>query len=70
MVAAGTSSQGWHTFRRSYATLLHDAGPTLAVQKELLRHADVATTLKLYTQAVPAAMRDAASQAVGTLWKN
>ena len=43
---------GWHTFRRSFATLLHSQGTGLAVQRELLRHADVRTTMNIYTQAV------------------
>ena len=69
-VRAGIGAIGWHTFRRSYATLLHDSSASLVVQKELLRHADVATTLNIYTQAVPASLRDAASQAVQALYKN
>ncbi len=51
-------------------TLLHALGTTPAVQKELLRHANLQTTLKLYTQAVSKAKREAASKLVGFLWKN
>lgn len=69
-VRAGIGNVGWHTFRRSYATLLHDSSASLVVQKELLRHPDVATTINVYTQAVPSSLRDAASKAVATLWKN
>ncbi len=60
---------GWHTFRHSYSTLLHALGTTLAIQKELLRHSDVQTTLNIYTQAVSAEKRKAASKVVGVLWK-
>jgi site-specific recombinase XerD len=34
------------------------------VQQELLRHADVRTTLNIYTQAVPEALRSANSRVV------
>ncbi|MBZ5596951.1 MAG: hypothetical protein LAN83_01405 [Acidobacteriia bacterium] len=33
------------------------------VQQELLRHADIRTTMNLYTQAIPDDMREANSQA-------
>ena len=60
---------GWHTFRHSYSTLLHALGTQPAVQKELLRHADIQTTFNVYTQAVSAAKREAASKVVSALWK-
>jgi integrase len=63
-------SSGWHTFRRSYATLLHGLGTSLAVQKELLRHADIRTTMNIYTQAVPDDKRAAADKLAVALWKN
>ena len=66
----GIGNIGWHTFRHTYSTLLHDVGTTLAVQKELLCHADIQTTLNIYTQAVSAGKREAASKVVHTLWKN
>ncbi len=68
--AAGIGKIGWHTFRHTYSTLLHALGTTPAVQKELLRHANIQTTLNLYTQAVSEAKREAASKVVGVLWKN
>ena len=49
---AGIGKVGWHTFRRTYSTLLHAFGTTPAVQKEMLRHANMQTTLNAYTQAV------------------
>jgi len=36
----------------------------LKVQQELLRHADVRTTMNIYTQAVPNALREANSKVV------
>ena len=66
---AGIGSIGWHTYRHSYATLLHDFGTTLAVQKELLRHADIRTTMNIYTHAVSPAKRAAAARVVDALWR-
>jgi len=68
--AAGIGKIGWHKVRHTYSTLLHALGTTPAVQKELLRHANIQTTLNLYTQAVSEAKREAASKVVGVLWKN
>jgi integrase len=61
-VRAGIGNIGWHTFRHSYSTLLHALGTKPAVQKELLRHADIQTTLNVYTQAVSSEKRKAASR--------
>jgi integrase len=44
----GIGRIGWHTFRHSHSTLLHALGVDLKVQQELLRHADVRTTLNNY----------------------
>jgi integrase len=50
---------GWHTFRHMFSSILHNAGTNMAVQKELLRHADISTTMNMYTQAVNSAKREA-----------
>jgi integrase len=68
-VKAGIGHIGWHTFRHTYSTLLHALGATPAVQKELLRHADIQTTMNLYTQAPTPAKREAASKVVDALWR-
>ena len=56
---AGIGRIGWHTFRHSFSTLIHDMGTDLAVQKELLRHADVKTTMNIYPWAMAPAKRKA-----------
>jgi site-specific recombinase XerD len=56
---AGIGKIGWHTFRHAFSTLIHSMGTDLAVQKELLRHADIRTTMNIYTQAMPPAKRKA-----------
>jgi integrase len=56
-IRIGLGRIGWHTFRHSYSTLLRSLRVDLKVQQELLRHADIRTTLNIYTQAMPDAMR-------------
>jgi integrase len=55
---------GWHTFRHTYSCLLRQLGVDLKVQQELLRHADVRTTMDVYTQAIPEDLRKANSKVV------
>jgi integrase len=53
---------GWHTFRHAYSSMLRHLGVDLKVQQELLRHADIRTTMNTYTQAMPTALREANSR--------
>ncbi len=39
---------GWHTFRHSYRSWLSKQGAPVGVQKDLLRHADIRTTMNIY----------------------
>jgi integrase len=55
---------GWHTFRHTYSTMLRQLGVDLKVQQELLRHADIRTTMNVYTQAMPDDLRKANSRIV------
>jgi len=55
---------GWHTFRHTYSSTLRLLGVDLKVQQELLRHADIRTTMNLYTQAVSEQKRAAHSKVV------
>ena len=50
---------GWHTFRRSLATVLSSKKETVKVVQELMRHADPRITLELYAQGEEAAKRAA-----------
>ena len=63
-IKAGLGRIGWHTFRHTYSTMLRGLKVDVKVQQELLRHADIRTTLNIYTQAVPDAMRQANSKVV------
>jgi len=67
-VRAGIPIIGWHKFRHSDSTLLQASGAAPAAQKELLRHANIQTTMDVYTQAVTPAKREAASKVVDVLW--
>jgi integrase len=63
-IKAGIGPIGWHSFRHSYSTLLRSLEVDVKVQQELLRHADIRTTMNIYTQAVPKALREANSKVV------
>ena len=58
---------GWHTFRRTYSTLLRATGAELKVMQELMRHSTIRVTLDTYTQAVTTEKR-AAQTAVVSLF--
>jgi integrase len=55
---------GWHTFRHTYSSMLRELGVDIKVQQELLRHADIRTTMNVYTQAVSEQKRTAHSSVV------
>lgn len=61
---AGVGKIGWHTFRHTYSTMLRSAGTDIKVQQELLRHANIQTTMNIYTQAVSDQKRAANSKVV------
>jgi integrase len=50
---------GWHTFRRTAATLLMASGSSVKTTQELMRHATADITMELYAQAVTEDKREA-----------
>ncbi|MGA7524516.1 MAG: site-specific integrase [Acidobacteriaceae bacterium] len=48
---------GWHTLRHSYRTWLDAKGTPVGVQKDLLRHSDIGTTMNLYGRSLAPDMR-------------
>ena len=69
--AAGIKGNiGWHTFRRTYATLLKANGEDVKTVQELLRHANSLVTMNLYAQAVTDLKRKAQSRIVDMLLDN
>src|SRR5271157_132861 len=61
---AGLGMVGWHTFRHTYRTWMGNNGTPLGIQKDLMRHADIKTTMNVYGGSMPEAMREANSQVV------
>ncbi len=55
---------GWHTFRRTFASLLKANGEDVKVVQELCRHANSSTTLGLYAQAFTEDARQAQNKIV------
>jgi integrase len=59
---------GWHTFRRTYSSLLAETGNDVKVVQELMRHAKLSTTMEVYTQAGMPKKRLAQRRAVDVLF--
>jgi integrase len=59
---------GWHTFRHTYSTLLQANANDVKVVQELMRHANVTTTMNIYTQAISDKKREAQSRVVDVLF--
>jgi integrase len=65
-VRAGITKRiGWHSFRRTLATLLQASGASVKATQDLLRHANSKITMDLYAQSIPAERREAQSRATG-----
>ena len=76
-----TKALGWHSFRRTFATLLKGGGEDVKTVQELMRHASSRLTLDVYAQALTPAKRaahlklvgliqPAAEKAIGPLWSH
>jgi integrase len=59
-----TKKIGWHTFRHTLATLLHEKGEGIKVIQELLRHSSARMTLDVYAQAITLEKRRAQGRVV------
>jgi integrase len=62
-----TKRIGWHTFRRTYTTLLHANGEDVKVVQELFRHGSAKITMDVDAQAVIPAKRMAQEKVVAML---
>ena len=60
---------GWHTFRHSYRSWMDDTGAPMSVQKELMRHASIQTTMNVYGKAMTDSKRQAHSKIVEMVLK-
>jgi integrase len=63
-IKAGLGPIGWHTLRHTYRAWLGDNGEALTVQKELMRHASIQTTLNTYGGGMMDSMREAHGRVV------
>jgi len=54
-----SANTGLHAFRHGLATELADQSVPASVLQQQLRHADVKTTLKIYSHVIPQWQRDA-----------
>jgi integrase len=64
-IAAGIEGLvGFHTFRHSYRSWMESTGASLGVQKELMRHASIQTTMNVYGKALTESKRQANSNVV------
>jgi integrase len=59
-----TKRISWHTFRRTYSSILQDNGEDVKVVQELLRHASTRVTLDVYAQALTPSKRAAQRRVV------
>jgi integrase len=57
---AGIGKIGWHTFRHTNASIMDPEGIRMKVAQELLRHADIQTTMNVYTGAMERDKQEAA----------
>ena len=58
----------WLTFRRTYSSWSHDKGVPGKVVAQLMGHANVDTTLNVYTQVLDGSVRDAVEKVGGELF--
>jgi integrase len=56
---AGLGRVTWHQFRHIHSSLLNDLNVPSKIAQEQLGHASIATTLGIYTHAIPASHREA-----------
>jgi integrase len=59
MKALGLPNATWLTFRRTYSSWSHDKGVPGKVVAQLMGHANVDTTLNVYTQVLDGSLRTA-----------
>jgi integrase len=55
---------GWHTFRHTYRCWLDSVGTSMGVQQKLMWHAQIATTMNVYGDAMMESKRAANSKVV------
>ncbi len=64
-----TARLGWHTFRRTLATLLQGNAESVKVTQDMMRHATSRMTMDVYAQSIPADRRAAQKCVVDAVLK-
>ena len=64
----GIPRSTWWTFRRTYSSWSHDRGVPGKVVAQLMGHANVDTTLNVYTQVLDGSLREAVDMVDGELF--
>ena len=68
--AAGiTSKIGWKTFRHSFRSWLDETDAPIGVQRELMRHASIQTTMNVYGRATTESKRQAHTNVIQMVLK-
>jgi len=67
VVYSCSGAYSFHTFRHTYSTLLKANGEDVKVVQELMRHANISTTMNIYTKALAPDKREAQSRFVDVL---
>jgi site-specific recombinase XerD len=65
---AGVGKIGWHFLRHSFVTTLDSTGACMKVAQELMRHANIATTMDVYTGVLERDKREAVGRVVRSFW--
>ncbi len=69
-IRAAIPRVGWHSLRHLHATLLSEAGEPLKVAQAQLGHADLQTTLGVYTHVLPESQRRAVERVESLIFPN
>jgi len=69
MAAGITATVGWKTFRHSFRSWLDQTDAPVGVQRELMRHASITTTMNTYGRAMTDGKRQAHGNVVEMILK-
>jgi integrase len=70
MAAEIKTAVGWKTFRHSYRSWLDETEAPIGVQRELMRHASIQTTMNVYGRAMTDSKRQAHGNVVQMVLKS
>ena len=65
---AGLPQMRYHDLRHGAASLMAAQGVPARVAMEILGHAQISTTMNIYTHIAPELQKEAAEKMAGTLW--